>query len=167
MKSKIISLILCFIVTFFCLTGCVNYEGYKRVDIPNEQLGSVMLPENWEIISQEGWMTIFDAETKEIVAEELTHGCFYSIGGNYTDERVYNPKYSDYVLLEGITGSGNSNCGQYSIRKYNNGQSDVELKILYFFGRDSNYCSEFCMVQDVSIDVLSKIAKSYIRPQEG
>lgn len=163
MKRKIISFISCLMVILACLTGCINYEGYERVDLPNEQLGSVMLPENWEIVSNEGWMTILNTDTEEVIAEELRQGYYI----NNTDERAYNPKYSGYAFVEYISGSGNSNGGQYSICKYNNGQLEIELKTLSFSGRDSRYDSTFYILQEVSIDILSKIAKSYIRPQNN
>lgn len=165
LKKFLISAISIMLGVCFSFSGCINYDGYRRVKLPDEQLGSVMLPENWEVTTENGYLCFKDADSGEIIAEEHFRGIYiydiyYDIE-KITDERVYNEKFKDYIELEGIEGSGNSNGGQYGIFRCMVEGKEMELGSLLFIGRNSNYSLEMYVIQEVPSEVLSKIAKSY------
>lgn len=145
----------------FLFSGCINYDGYRRVNLLDEQLGSVMLPENWEVTTENGYMYFLDADSGEVIAEEHFRGRYYHIGNKTIDERRYNEKFENYVRVEGIEGSGNSNGGQYGVFLCMYEGKELVMRRLFFFGSDSSFSLEMYVLQEVSTDVLSKIAKSY------
>lgn len=150
------------LVQFFFYSQCSqDYDGYRRVNLPDEQLGSVMLPENWEVTTEDGYMYFLDADSGEVIAEEHFRGMYYHIGNTTTDERRYNEKFENYVWIEGIKGSGNSNGGQYGVFLCMYEGREFVMRRLYFFGGNSNYSLEMYVLQEVSTEVLSAIAKSY------
>ena len=163
MKLKKIEIGLISILCSICFLfyGCINYDGYRRVNLLDEQLGSVMLPENWEVTTENGYMYFLDADSGEVIAEEHFRGRYYHIGNKTIDERRYNEKFENYVRVEGIEGSGNSNGGQYGVFLCMYEGKELVMRRLFFFGSDSSFSLEMYVLQEVSTDVLSKIAKSY------
>ena len=150
------------LVQFFFYSQCSqDYDGYRRVNLPDEQLDSVMLPENWEVTTENGYMYFLDADSGEVIAEEHFRGMYYHIGTTTTAERRYNEKFENYVALEGREGSGNSNGGQYGVFLCMYEGKELVMRRLFFFGSDSSFSLEMYVLQEVSTDVLSKIAKSY------
>ena len=145
----------------FLFSGCINYDGYRRVNLLDEQLGSVMLPENWEVTTENGYMYFLDADSGEVIAEEHFRGRYYHIGNKTIDERRYNEKFENYVRVEGIEGSGNSNGGQYGVFLCMYEGKELVMRRLFFFFLFSSFSLEMYVLQEVSTDVLSKIAKSY------
>ncbi len=156
---------------FFFYSQCSqDYDGYRRVNLPDEQLGSVMLPENWEVTTEDGYMYFLDADSGEVIAEEhfrgiYIHDLYYDSSGKLceeiTDERRYNEKFENYVESEGIEASGNSNGGQYGIFLCMYEGREFEMRSLLFIGTNSHYSLEMYVLQEVSTEVLSAIAKSY------
>lgn len=152
---------------FLLLAGCTNYEGYQRLKMPDEYLGTVMLPETWEILERDeanDFIRFADRESGNIIAEEYSRGIYISYGnGSVIDERIYNEKFKNYRLKESVESSGNSNGGQYSILRFLFEGEVIETGRLWFSGYpgDSNYSVEFYFLCSVEKETLSKIAKSY------
>ena len=170
LKKLEIGLISILLSICFLFSGCINYDGYRRVNLLDEQLGSVMLPENWEVTTENGYMYFLDADSGEVIAEEhfrgiYIHDLYYDSNGKLceeiTDERRYNEKFENYVESEGIEASGNSNGGQYGIFLCVYEGREFEMRSLLFIGTNSHYSLEMYVLQAVSTEVLSAIAKSY------
>ena len=111
--------------------------------------------------TENGYMYFLDVDSGEVIAEEHFRGMYYHIGNTTTDERRYNEKFENYVESEGIEGSGNSNGGQYGVYLCMYEGKELVMRSLLFFGSDSSFSLEMYVLQEVSTEVLSAIAKSY------
>ena len=161
LKSFLVSIAF---IACFVLASCTNYDGYKRVKLPDDALGSVMLPNEWVVTKENEKIQFVDANTGDVIAEEYYKGIYIHYGsGELIDERVYNEKFQNYIVIEGVEASGNSNGGQYEVFRCRIEASEIKIGSLLFIGNDSNYSLKMYTLHEVPSEILSKIAKSYER----
>lgn len=152
------SLFILFIIAMSILAGYefYDYDGFIRYDIPDELVGTVMLPEEWEIvIDDDGWIQIMDTSTEEVIAEEIQR-CWYSREKNYDEN---NPKYSEIFPLEYVWGTSHSNGGQYCS---SNGSTGSEIWTWDFHSDiERYYVRLYILREDFSKEFIQQIANSY------
>ena len=143
-------------VSMFMFTACefYDYDGFVRYNIPDELVGTVMLPEEWEIVTdEEGWIQFIDKTTGEVLAEQIDK--------NYKDYNEYNLKYSEFFPLEYGFGTGYSCGGQYYIWNTSTG---IEIRTWDFYSDiETSYCIRlYILREDFSDEFLRQIASSYL-----
>lgn len=83
-----------------CLSGCDNYKGWKKVEIPtsSELKATIKIQENWEFINNNIIIKLIDKETNQILLEEIIEGfTFFPIYKNEDAEREFkNSKEEDF-----------------------------------------------------------------------
>ncbi len=146
------------------LVGCASeYSGFREIKIPDESIGTVMLPDNWNFITDNGWLYIEDSETGDIIAFQHSRGLHYWIASEEYDEREFNPsyEYEKIGVIDYIT--GNSNLSNCSLGEYIIDVENIQLYEIYFTsGQDYHYSIFFVFISDeIDLKILEKISKSY------
>ncbi len=158
--------ILLLFVFLFIITGCENkYKNYKQVDLPDSKLGSIKIPINWELFTDnEGWINIKNVDNNLVIAKQYLYGEYYMVGTTTYDTRIYNSYFQDYIFFNFELKSGNSNQGQWGIYSVENNQETFESIYLWFIGRDSDYEIRIIIIDEtIDSSIISNIAKSYSR----
>lgn len=83
-----------------CLSGCYNYKGWKKVDIPtsSELKATIKIQENWEFINDNNIIKLIDKDTNQVLLEEIIEGfTFFPMYKNADVEREFkNSKEEDF-----------------------------------------------------------------------
>lgn len=159
-------ILLIILLTFtLLLTSCKDYLYYKDVEIPDENLGSVKIPNNWEFRIVDEWIHIIDIENDETIGIQWYKGIYYRIGQEIRDEREFNPYFEEYIILSSSFSSGNSNGSQWGTVSFKEENITYAYRLIYFIGSlESSYLSEIVIISELIEDsVLSNVAKSYKR----
>lgn len=161
-KTVLLLVLLTFILL---LTSCIDYSDYKDVDIPDENLGSVKVPNHWEFEVIDGWIQIINTETDKVIGIQYYKGDYYIINQIVHDERLYNPYFDEYESIWWDYESGNSNGSQFGVRRLEKNEDIFEYRFIRFDGySDSKNDIEIIIIDDlVENSILSNIAKSYKR----
>ncbi len=154
-----------FLIMLLLLIGCASkYEGYQEVKIPDENIGSVMIPNNWEFVTEAGWIYIVDSNTNDILAFEYARGNYYWVGTQNYDERQFNPLYVDYLQKETVQDlTGNSNLSNCYILEFEiDGNTKDLLSLVFTSFDDSRYSIKFIFdSSEIDQTILINIADSY------
>jgi hypothetical protein len=163
MKKTILFLLL---ITFsLILTSCINYSNYKDVKIPDDNIGTVKIPNHWEFKVIDDWIHIIDTEKDEIIGIQWDKGLYYYVDTILYDERLFNPYFDDYERVKSDLKSGNSNGAQWGHNTWEMSSISYDYKFFLFNGsEDSSYNIRIIMIDNsIKDSVLSDIAKSYKR----
>lgn len=160
MKRKIIKSAVSLYLTLSIglLTACkvYNYAGFVRYDLPDDLVGTVMLPGQWETVTDKrGWIQFVDTTTGEVVAEQIRRVRYR----NDREEEERNSKYADLFPLEYVFGTGYSDGGQVYIWTIPSG---IEIRTWQFYSDANNYCiTLYILREDFTEDFIWQIAFSY------
>lgn len=163
-----IIMILIVTICSLLLSGCKDYSDFKDFKIPDENIGSVKLPNNWVFEVIDEWIHIIDSETNETIGIQFSKGIYYRIGGidgTVYDTRTYNPYFDQYeYITEGII-SGNSNGGNYGYKQFRLNDEESQYIFLLFNGSEEHsYNIEIILIDNlIEESVISNIVKSYKR----
>ena len=156
-----LSLLILFVIF---ITGCSNkYKNYKQVDLPDNKLGSIKIPNNWELFTDnDGWMIIKNSDDDSIIAKQYYYGENYLKGSIRHDSRVYNPYFDDYSFEKTVYKSGNSNQCQWGVYLVEIEQEIIDYMFLRF-GPSGLYYYVKMIIIDEKVDsmIIENIAKSY------
>lgn len=142
---------------------------FCRLSRDDENIGYIHIPEEWEIITIDGWMyivdTAADSENTDYIAVEYYYGT-YSNGGNANDTwdtRVFNDYFSEYseVIHDGIL---LYSTGSYLLTyEFDHLETEVEFYGLELNSHIDSYYQVMFVFVDKSIDesILTKITYSY------
>ena len=163
MRKTILFLLL--IIFSLLLTSCIDYSDYKDVKIPDDNIGTVKIPNHWEFEVIDDWIHVVDTAKDETIGIQWYKGVYYTIGSHVYDERIYNPYFDNYTRLSSSFVSGNSNGSQWGQVSFEKEDILYEYRLIYFIGSlDSSYLTEIIIIDELVDDVvLSNIAKSYKR----
>ena len=142
-----------------------SHKGMYKTELPIEtpaRGGTLYLPNDWMFIESNGWYSIIDKESNNIIAFEVFHGYEEFIKGpseyklvNYelnplTDVYAYDEKNIEYLS------NGSNNC--YSIK--NN-----DLFGLYFYDmcyyKGRRYSRMYLFISNVDYSLIKRIENSY------
>lgn len=159
------TLVLMLLMTLCLLTGCTNYSGYKDVKIPDDNIGTLKIPNHWQFEVDDDWIQIIDTEKNEIIGIQWDKGLYYYTGTVLYDERLFNPYFDNYERVKSDLKSGNSNGAQWGDNTWEMSSITYYYKFLLFNGSEDSSYNIRIIIIDNSIEdsVLSNIAKSYKR----
>lgn len=162
--KKLIIVLVWVLVT---LVGCrQDMTGFHEVKIPDEMLGRVWLPDDWNIITTDSWMYIVSSETGEVLAFQYSKRDAYWVDSQKFLLYEVNPNFSDYVELEVIDHlTGNSNLSNCAITEFLVDEEKMELLDIYFMsGINTLYVVHFVVLSGkIDQTDLIKVSKSYDR----
>ncbi|MDD4070525.1 MAG: hypothetical protein PHF05_08790 [Candidatus Izemoplasmatales bacterium] len=157
--------LLLIILLTFSLLGCSSkYEGYQEVKIPDEMLGTIMMPNNWQFEVINEWIYIMDNDTGSIIAFQYYKGLYYWVGTEEHNELIFNPQYDGYEKLSVVKDlTGNSNLSNCNLFEFNIDGENSEILGLYFTSNiDFHYSIEFIFIAlEINQKILINIADSY------
>lgn len=152
------------------LSGC-GYEGYYKVKIPTDSTlrGTIMIPNEWEFITEENIIKLIEKDTKEVIGEQIVQGHFEIIS-NIDGNRIYNEDklaFNEYIKYDIKNPNNYEYVKGYSnaVYKYkfseNNQIFDV-LDIGIYYDHDlGDYYLTLIIYADIEDEKLEKIIKSY------
>lgn len=157
-------LILSLFVTIM-LSGCSSKidEGYQKECLLDDNLGCVIVPDEWYFEEIDGWTYIRNASNDSIVAVEYEK-CYHCYDTIDEERREYNKffdSYTNYEFIEGLT--GNSNLAQIDKIQFDYRKEVIEFYTLELGSRiDSSFNTSFVIFDtSISLDELKDLAKSY------
>ena len=144
-------------------------ETYIRMDLLDDKLGYLMVPNNWYIEEIDDWMYIKNNSDDTVIAIEYKHGSKYYDSNTIVYREIVNPYFDDYTSFSVVESlSGNSNLAQLARVQFDINK-DIEQFYYFFLGsrNDDSYKVSF-VVLDTTIDkkILQDIMKTYVAISE-
>ncbi|MGD9909853.1 MAG: hypothetical protein AB7U79_04510 [Candidatus Izemoplasmatales bacterium] len=150
-------IITCALIIVFFLIGCSsNSNGYQKVNIPDEKLGSVELPLDWDFVESDGWISIINSDTQESLAIEEYHGMY--------GEWAYNEYFESYSRIELISSDYSGSTGaHFSLYRFSTPDGEMELYTIFMqSNNDPGYSTSFVfLVEAMDTTILQEIIASY------
>lgn len=174
MKRRFILLFtfICRILPVRC--GCYNYTNWKKVEIPtqSEYKGTIKIPNHYEIIDEDGIISLIDIDTNEIVAEQVYQE--WRMNGHKGNQQINN--WDELEFKSNISDLDIKNQECYS---FDRGYSNAVYTYIYDDGVNKRYCLQFDIYADddpihigdfslllifkdnIEYELIDKIAQSY------